>query len=388
MTAVWTYPWSLYTEGIETACRDLAGRGIDTLNLASHYHSARTMQPRFPESLFESYPGGCYFDPDESYFEGTPIEPPVNQVHDAEDPLLEITDIATEQGLDVAAWVVCLHNTRLGATHPAYRIESAFGDPCSHALCPSHRAVRDYFAAVVGSLADLDITEIQLETVGYHQVFHDHGAEFGHDKRQMPLSPAETSLLSQCFCDGCHAAAGETGVDLDQAQQLVQEILTDSFNTPHSTPLSLEALVQEHPALQELYEFRSHVIAQFVEGLAEAAQSTPLNYYVFEPGLGSEPGAGWPAGVRLSSLEKHLDRVTALCYVSNPSTARKRIRTLRRSVDLPVDAGVTVDPDVIDTEEDLAAVIDAIHDEGAGKVSIYNHSLMTKTQLDWIEHIA
>ena len=383
MPALWSYPWTLAAEGVDAACEDLAARGIDAINLASHYHSVRTMQPRFADTLFVDYPGGCYFEPDPKRFEDTPIDPLPNEVDGMTDPLAETVDVADAHGLDVNAWTVCLHNSRLGAANPDYRIESAFGDAHDHALCPSHPEVCEYFAAVVAEITDRGVSEIQLESIGFQSAFHEHGARFGHDKRQVLTSATEEFLLSQCFCDGCRAAARERGFNLDVARDRVRAILHESFATPHSNPPTLSSLAANDPVLRELFDFRATVVTAFVERLADAA-TVPLNYYAMEAHTGVEPGSGWPAGVRLADLEPHLDRATAICYESDPSVASERVRTLRRAVDLPLDTGVTLDPTLVEREADLHALVDAIRND-VDDVFVYHHGLATKEQLDWVE---
>lgn len=383
MPALWSYPWILANEGLDMVCDDLVDRGIDALNLASHYHSVRTMQPRTPNALFADYLGGCYFEPDLEQFAATPIDPLVNEVVGMADPLAETVEAADAHGLDVNAWTVCLHNSRLGAANPDYRIESAFGDKHDHAFCPAHPEVREYFAAVIKTIADRDVSEIQLESIGYQSAFHEHGTRFGHDKRQVLTSATEEILLSQCFCDGCRAAARDHAVDLVAARDHVQRIVRESFDHPHSDPPALDALVAEEPVLQDLFNFRDVIVTRFVARLAEAS-SVPLNYYAMEAHTGVEPGSGWPAGVSLSDLEAHLDRLTAICYEADPTVAVERVRTLRRTSGLPIDAGVTLDPSLIEREEQLHALIDAIRDD-VDDIFVYNHGLATDVQLDWVE---
>lgn len=141
--ALWTYPWTLAQEGLEEAWSELADVGVDTIALASHYHSVQAMQPRFPDDMFASYPGGCYFDPSPRRFDGTTIDPLPNDVPPFDDSIGEITDSANAHDISVDGWAVLTHNSRLGAEHPDYRMESAFGDP--HPLCPSHADIREYF---------------------------------------------------------------------------------------------------------------------------------------------------------------------------------------------------------------------------------------------------
>jgi hypothetical protein len=383
MTTLWTYAWSVYEAGGEDALADLAARGVDGINLAAHYHSVETLDPKHPDRMFEEYPAGCYFDPQPGEFADTPIDPRPNDVRGVADPLADIVEMAGEHGIDVNAWTVCLHNTPLCEAHPEFRTETAFGDPRNHAFCPSNPEVRAYYGALVGAIADRGVDEIQLEKVGHVSPFHQHGSQHGHPKRQVLTSDTEEALLGQCFCEACTARAADHDVDMAAARERVVELLEDSFETPHSDPPALATLVQSEPVLADLFAFRANVVDDLLAEMADAAGDVDLSYYLMEwPGF--EVDDGWPAGVTPSSLEAHLDRVKALCYVADPVAARERVRALERAVDVPVDAGVTLAPDVIERPDQLRAVASALREEGVGKLSVYHHGLMTEAQLDWV----
>lgn len=382
MVGVWTYPWTLYEEGLEDACRSLANRGIEKLTVSSHHHSARIFQPRFPDALFEQRRGGCYFNPDDDRFAETPIKPIQNEISGATDPLGEIASVADDHGLQTNAWLVYLHNPRLGVTYPEYQLEDAFGNSHEHAFCPSHPEVREYFAAITAEAADRGVEAIETEAVGYPSVFHGHGIDFGHDARQALSGEAEERLFSQCFCDGCRSRARNHPVDMDRAQSVIQDIVHRSFQDPEADPLTLSDTLHEEPVLRDLFEFRASVIDELLESIAAAAGDTTVNSYV------RQAGPDWPAGLTLDSLETHADRLTALCYVSDPDVARDRIRTLQRRVEVPIDVGFTLDPSVISRGSELAAMADAVRTETDGRVSVYNHAMSTEAQLDWVGAIA
>lgn len=382
MTAMWGYPWSLAEEGLNKAWSTLSDVGVGSINLASHYHSVRSMQPRFPEQLFSSYPGGCYFNPTAEQFQRTTIDPLLNEVPPFDDPLEEIVESAGASGIDVNGWVVLFHNSRLGSTNPDYRAESAYGDPQDHALCPSYPDVRKYFAAVVQAVANRGVAEIHLEKAGFPTVFHGHGTDFGHDKRQILTSRTEELLLSQCFCEGCQAAAQLRGLDLDAAQQTVHDLLQMSFVRPHLDAPKLDALIAERPVLQELFDYRASVITDLLKQLSDAAGDTPLNYYVMDGG-GLDGDKVWPSGIRLGDLTDHVNRVTALCYVSDPNIARERIDGINRLFDGPVDIGVTLAHETIQSASKLQQLVDTVTAEADGRIHVYNYSLVTDTQLEW-----
>lgn len=383
MTVVWTFPWSVAAQGWDRTFAELADHAIEGVTVASHYHSIQTVQARGTGSPFAQYPGGAYFRPNPDYFTDTPIESPVNVVDDTADPLETAVETGRAHGISVNAWAVCLHNTRLGVAYPEYRIQSAFGDAHDHAFCPSHRAVRSYFAGVIGSLADYDVARIDLESLGFPSVLHSHGDEFGHTKQQGITSASEEYLLSQCFCDACRAAA-PAHVDLDAAQQRVQTLCRQMLQSPRREIPPLGDLVEQHPVLADLFEFRATIIERLLRALADAADGVPLNYYTTD-GLDHNPGTGWPAGVPLDRVEPHLDRMTTFCYVDDPVTASRRIRELQTMVDVPVDAAITVDPDIVPDRAAWNELAGRVMAELSGDVNVYNHGLMTEQHLNWLQ---
>lgn len=385
MPAIWTYPWTLRTEGVDEACERLRSLGFDGINLASHYHSVRGMQPRFPDAMFERYPGGCWFEPDADAFASTPIDPPVNRLDGSDDPLAEIVETAADHDLDVNAWTVLQHNSRLGSENPEFRVRTAYGDAHDNVLCPSHSAVREYFASVVESVVERGVAEVQLEGLGYQSVFHGHGPDFGHDKRMVLTSGTEDALASQCFCDGCRAAADDDQVDLDAARTLVRELLSASFAAPHTDPPDLGTLVVEHPVLADLFDFRASVLRRLMKRLRDAAGEIPINYFAMNGFVGSPEASAWSAGVRFADLEDVVDRSTAICYVPDPAEATSKVRTLERSLDVPTDAGITLNPSVVDSERQLLSLVDALSEAVSGRIAVYHHSFLTEAQLRWLD---
>jgi hypothetical protein len=383
MAALWTFPWTLLAEGPETAMDDLQERGIDRLKVAAHYHSVQSLQPRTPDDLFRQYPAGSYFDPDPERFADTPIDPLVNDLPESDDPLATITDAADETGMDVAGWMILFHNSALGHEYPQFQLQDAFGNGHEHAFCPSHPEVQTYFADVAAALAARGVDQIQLESYGFQPASHSHDTQFGHAMEHVLTSQTEEVLLSQCFCDACQDRAADHAVDMDAAQEICRSAIRDSFDQPHSDPPPIQTLLQERPVLDDLLRFRASVVTDLVASIDDATPETPLNGYV--PAVGGEGfRGGWHGGVRLDLLEESLDSVTAYCYVNDPVEARERIRTLARRTDLPIDAGVTLSPSVIEREDQLRAVVDAIARTTDGHVNLYNYSLLTEAQLDWV----
>lgn len=391
MTAVWAYPWTFNRDTIDTELESLSDAGVDSITIAGHYHSIQTLVPRtageaLKNGVFESYPGGCHFDPDSRYFDDTDINPPIIRSEtNGQDSFGRITSAAADHHLNINAWTVCLHNSRLGAENPQYRVESAFGDARDHALCPSHPEVRTYYERIVRSLRDYNIARIDLESIGFPTAFHGHGHQFGHLKNHVVTSDSGRWLLSQCFCDGCRAAATDYEVEFDAAQTLVREMAHDALRGTTSELPPLDELINSHKEIQSLLSFRAGIVEQFISQVVAASGPVPLNYYLAD-GLGYLPKDVEWAGVKLDQLAEYLDSVTALCYTASPETARKRVQAARSAFGGHVHAGVTLDPEVIENEDTFSDVVTASRNTATGQLNIYNYSLLGDEQVDWLEN--
>lgn len=390
MTTVWTYPWAFDPDGIDDELADLRDAGVTGLSVAGHYHSIQTLLPGSGEAgLFESYPGGCHFELDPAHFEATDIDPPVNDSgpDGGGDAFGAVAGAAADAGLDVYAWTVCLHNTQIGAENPEYRVHSAFGDVHDHAPCPSRPAVRAYYEGVVRSLCNYGVDRVDLESLGFPDALHGHGDRFGHLKNHVVTSDAGRFLLSQCFCEGCRAAATDYGIELAAARTRVRDLLRQVVRGPTSEPPSVSALADSHEEVRALLSFRAAVVERFVRRLADASGDVPLHYYLAD-GAGYVPSAVESAGVDLARLGEHLDSLTAICYTADPAQARERIRKARASFDGPVHAGVTFDPSVVATADEFRIVTDAARDTATGDLALYNYSLLGETQREWLRSVA
>ncbi|WP_049980521.1 hypothetical protein [Halolamina rubra] len=378
MTSVWSYPWRLLApEGRSLA--DLQMRGLDGVSVASHYHSIRSLAPTTDGPQFDSFPGGCFFDPGE-HTEGTAIDPHVHSVLGHESPLEELLAEPAADDLSMTGWLVCLHNTHLGSCNPRFRIESAFGQPHDHGLCPSNPEVRAYLASIAEALAALGVDAIGLEAIGFPSAFHGHGNQFGHEKDQLVASTREQALFSQCFCDACRAAAD---FDIDMAQSVVQEYCRAMLETPEDTVPSLSAVVEDHPVLEDLFTFRARVVESLIGRIDRASGDVPLRYYA-AAGLGRDRDDGWPAGVDLDCLAPYLDRVTALCYTGDPTVARERVSEFNEVTGVTVDAGLSLEPEYVVNREEWTALRDAVASELQGELRVYNESLLSEKQFDWV----
>jgi hypothetical protein len=112
--------------------------------------------------------------------------------------------------MDTNAWMVLMHNTRLGERHAEASVTNAFGDRYIYNLCPAAPAAREYAVALCEDIADAyPISGLTLETPGWLPFAHGYHHEFGLLRQNAWLD----NYLGLCFCQHCMAGAEGAGID-------------------------------------------------------------------------------------------------------------------------------------------------------------------------------
>ncbi|RQG94230.1 hypothetical protein [Natrarchaeobius chitinivorans] len=373
--AIWAYPWDIRDRGVESVTQELAEIGIDEVNLAANYHTVHSFSPDNPGQRSYFARASSYFQPSDSY--GT-LEPvPAEAMGDA-DWVREIAAGFDGTGISLNAWTVGVHNSRLGLDRPDLTLTSPYGDSLPFALCPSQPAVRTYLTTLVRDLdADDAFDAIELEAFDF---FHGSGFGWHHDKVFAELGDLGEFLLGLCFCDACRERAADAGVDVETARKTCVETLDAiaSRQLPPSTA-PLEWL-RAHPAVEAYVAYREETVADLFADLRETADCD-LGYYVGLLDVGDE----WMFGADLEALGEHVDYYTAIAYESTPRGAAERIQTATELAgSTPVHAGIQPGPPLVDDGETVRAIVDAVVDAGADRVSFYNYGPLPQRSLEWI----
>ncbi|MBM4436854.1 MAG: hypothetical protein FJ029_06390, partial [Actinobacteria bacterium] len=207
---MWAYPWDLLGEGLETALGTIKDTARQTgISVAVSYHHGRFLNPQGERPALRFAEGSrVYFQPNLRLY--GEIRPNVATLAQTRDPLAETVRAAERAGLAVHAWTVVLHNTSLGTQRPDLCLQTPFGDPLIHSVCPANPSVRAYAQALAHDLAHgRGLAEIELEAVNY--LGFGHG--YHHEKTGVPLDGWHAFLLGLCFCPHCRAAAKAAGAD-------------------------------------------------------------------------------------------------------------------------------------------------------------------------------
>ena len=90
-----------------------------------------------------------------------------------------LSEIAGSHQVAANAWMVLLHNSRLGALHPLSTVRNAFGDRYIYSLCPSAPDAREYAVALCKDVTDnYAVSGISIETPGFLPYAHGYHHEF------------------------------------------------------------------------------------------------------------------------------------------------------------------------------------------------------------------
>ena len=148
--SLWSYPWDLLDEAIESVADRLTDIGSDEVNLATNYHSVQPFLPHNSERKTFFARASSYFHPDESHY-GRLSPIPNRQMGDA-DWLGMVDDALADTDITLNSWTIGCHNSRLGMANPDLTLESPYGDSLAFGLCPSQPEVQEFLC---GLLADL-----------------------------------------------------------------------------------------------------------------------------------------------------------------------------------------------------------------------------------------
>lgn len=143
------------------------------------YHAVRAATPLHPERCTVEVPQARYLPIRDEVWRQRRLKP-VGPGWPWEDDLFgSARDALRAEGLDVYAWTVFTHNSRLGRGNPDLSVRNAFGERYPYALCPASDDVLEYCETLVREIAVLAGADgLVLEAFGPLGVVH----EGHHDK--------------------------------------------------------------------------------------------------------------------------------------------------------------------------------------------------------------
>ncbi|MGH8636971.1 MAG: hypothetical protein ACREUZ_07545, partial [Burkholderiales bacterium] len=324
--AIYAYAWDLADEGLPAVIREVQALGVDTITIAGSYHAGKFLRPHgrsgrvyFPED------GTVCFNADRARY-GT-IQPAINSLVRERDIFREI---GAQPQIAANAWLVLLHNSRLGALHPHSTVENAFGDRYVYSLCPSAPEVRDYAVALCKDITDhYPVTGISVETPGFLPYAHGYHHEFAMMRPNKWLD----CRLGLCFCSHCVANAEADGIPASRLKARVREDIDACLAADAEWPDDMaEAFWLSDVAtggdLPAFLNWRCGVVTSLVREI-RAAVRRDANVAII-PSVARPTAGAWYEGSDLHALAEAAGIIEACFYERTADRVRADVHDVRR----------------------------------------------------------
>lgn len=303
---IYCYPWDLGDEGPDRVLEQIAGWGLDGINLCAAYHRFQALMPHNPVrktiGAAQSY---IYFEPDWSRYSDR-LKPELSP--EGGNAFTESVEAARRQGLTVCAWLVAFHHSPGFRQFPDYWLENVFGEKYPFGLCHSYEDVQTFLANLASDLVQLyGVDEIELESAHWHRFFNI--APEIHDRIGLRLGRLDELALSLCFCPACTQKASGRGVDVERLRASLRALLAETFRTGEASA------DREVPDLESYLTVRADTVVELL-GKIKAAVGRPVAV-IYYPFL-----SGHDAG-RLAST---IDRLVTLAYSGSPSEVQRQVQ--------------------------------------------------------------
>lgn len=390
--ALFTYPWDIARVGPARYVDEVATLGVSTIAVATVYHSAEVITPRWSsDALVVAEPGVSHVPLAETDF--ADLAPPQGSLtREAPGLFGELKAAASEAGLQVIGWTVGLHQTTLASANPDLALRTCFGDVNTHGLCPSNPRVHRYVIDLVGSLAATGVfDEILLESIAYVPVGHGHP----HELWAARFDQVTRALLSLCFCESCMTTADERGIDASSVRQWVAAELDRGWNGPLSVARGDDDGAESLGVLlgnQELLEYvrmRIDVVCDLTDAAVDRARESGLPVVLTSPVWARPLWTSWLQGVDPGRLGSSADFYGLQAYYRDPAlVARELDHALRFLPPEKVLLMQTLMRDHHRSSAELVAKVEMAAHAGVERFSLYNYGMAPGPVLSWVADVA
>lgn len=380
--ALYSYAWDLADIGVDAAVEAFKRLHINTATLAASYHAGKFIRPHGRNGrVYFPQDGTAYFRTDASrYGEIKPRENDLLKEQDVLAALCERQDIKTN------AWLVLLHNTRLGMAYPRASVVNAFGDRYVYSLCPAAPAAREYAVALCGDVTQsYDVGTISLETPGYLPYVHGYHHEFALVRQNEWLN----NLLGLCFCQHCLAGAGAAGIDSAALRHRVVSAVDTYLSSDLDHPDDMAgafwlADVVLDTDLAAFLRWRCDTVTALVMDIRKAVRADVRVAII--PSVARPTGGAWYEGSDLGALAKVADRIDVCFYEPSVARVRSDLLDVRRRAGEGAALCGLLRPGFPDLEspEAVAGAVAALAAGGVTDLGFYNYGHLRQCSLDWM----
>jgi len=374
------YPWCFAEEGCEQLIDYVRRLGVQRMYVASTYHAGFLVHPHSSEAKVRILEDGVvYFRPDEELWSQSRIQPAVSELCTSGNLFGDICNAAARANIELSAWTVCLHNTRLGLQHPECTIQNVYGDSYPHALTPGHPEARAYVAGLMNDLTkNYSLHSVLLEAPNYRARAHGGSWVSGHhhERNGVHLRELEEALLSISFNPEDVKSAQAAGVAVSMVRDAVKAHLDHYFAAAPEIPAELPATLAEFrkqvPELVEYETYFRHTEDSLLLELRQIVQ---------------------PRGVKLvGGANPSMDIVLLGVYGEPAERVAELTRQIRRQITAEQQLEVAFrlgfySPGMgtaIHSAKALKQLVDIARDEGADSVAFYNYAEAPRRSVEWI----
>ena len=296
-------------------------------------------------------------------------------------------DGCAARNVDLALWLVGLHNSTLGEQHPDLCMRSCFGDVYTYSLCPSQSAVRDYLHGITDDVCgQFQPQRLILEAVGFLGMRH--GVH--HELFMTGWSESLELLLSLCFCGECTRLAEREGVAVERLRQRVADVAERLLNEERETALESGAgeaasLLMEIPDLARYVQCSAQRVIDAVALVRATAQSHHVELETIPSSFHRPVTRAWIEHAPLAGLSQVSDGLVILTYFDNERQVAADLSwaaTLAPQARLV--AGLLACAPTLPSQAVLLEQVRAIRAANCSAVYVYNYGMLTASRLDWV----
>ncbi|GHE55294.1 hypothetical protein GCM10018785_25900 [Streptomyces longispororuber] len=355
------YPWDVL--GDPAAADRVAALGVRQVTLASAYHSTRALTPRHPRHRVVTAEHSAVLYTPGGRWRGRALRPYAVGGWAPGEAWAEAAGALEAAGLDVHAWVVLAHNSRLGTEHPDTCVVNAYGDRYPWAPCIARPDVCAHLVDLAAEAAARPgAGGAELESCGWYGFAHPHA----HDKvAGVGLGEVGQYLMSLCFCADCRTGYAAHGQDPDHLAAAVRRGLEPEWRgaPPASGWAGVERLVGDGAAAATR-AWRERTARELQERAVAAVRAeAPVGFPVL---LHADPvpyHCGANAGVDPAHVLSVADGVVVPCTGDARALAPFAARATDRTVlaaNLTVVAGLGGSPATLAADARRAGALGAI----------------------------